>query len=120
MSTISTAIIKLEQLITENHVEPKVEETVKIVLSLLKDRTILFLEWNEIDIQVIARQRIAQMYDVKESEIKEKPLPRELVIDVIDLLDKYNDCNYGISWDTIRSTMDMIEFGDLEEYLIGE
>ena len=114
MSTIDTAIIKLERLFELSN-----NSTIKEVLDLLKDRTVLLLEWNEIDIQQVARQRIAQMYDVEKDKIRENPLPRDLVIDVIDLLDKYYDCNYGITWDTINSTMDMIDFADLEAYHVG-
>lgn len=118
MSTIDTVIGKLETLITENHVAPKVENAVKEVLSLLKDRTVLLLEWNELDIQKVAREKLANMENCEEYEIIEKPLLRNDVVAVIDLLDKYYDCNYGITWETINSTLDSIALPDSELCLV--
>ena len=83
MSTIDTVIGKLENLITENHVEPKVENAVKEVLSLLKDRTVLLLEWNEADVQKVAREQIAFKNDYSMHEIIEKPLLRNQVANIL-------------------------------------
>lgn len=121
MSTIDTVIGKLEELllivkegeeIPEEDLEQLdlgyVEMKVADILARLKDRTVLLLEWNEIDIQKAAREKLANMEDCEEDEIKENPLTREQVIDVIDLLDKYYDCNYGITWEAIQYQLDSI------------
>jgi hypothetical protein len=112
MSTIDTVVDKLREL--EHVPEEKVDSLVQEIISLLTDRTILLLEWNEIDIQKVAREKLANMENCEEDEIKENPLTRAQVIDVIDLLDKYYDCNYGITWDTINSTLDEITLPDSE------
>ena len=118
MSTISTAIIKLEQLITENHVEPKVEEVVKKVISLLTDPTVLLLEWNELDVQKMAGEIIAHLGNVAREDIIDNPLPRKDVEWVISRLEHYYDCNYGITWDSIRNILDEVDLPKAEDCLI--
>jgi len=108
MSTIDSAICDLERLITENHVEPKVEDVVKKVIADLSSRTVLILEWNGADVQKVAREKLSFLEDCKIEEIKENPLTEEQVIDVITHLDKYYDCNYGIDWGTINCALDNI------------
>ena len=59
-------------------------------------------------------EHMIALHDIEEDDIIENPLSREQVIDVIDLLDKYYDCSYGITWDTIDNTLDDIELPSLE------
>lgn len=106
MSTIYSVVGKLEALITENHVAPKVEELVKEVLSSLTDKTKLFIEWNEIDVQAVAREKLSFMGDCTVDEIIDNPLSREDVKNVIEFLDDHMDCNYGITWETISCAID--------------
>ena len=117
MSTIYSAVDKLRALITENHVEPKVEEVVKEVISLLTDPTVLLLEWNEEDVQTVARSKLAQLFDVEEEDLVEKPLSKDNVEYVISRLDKYHDCNYGITWDSVDDALDDVVLPSLEEVL---
>ena len=118
MSTIDTVIGKLETLITENHVEPKVENAVKEILSLLKDRTVLLIEWNGIDIQKAAREIIAFSSDFSIDDIIANPLPKDDVEWVIARLDKYYDCNYGITWDSIRDALNEVSLPKAENCLV--
>lgn len=118
MSTVHSAVDKLRALITENHVEPKVEEVVKKVISLLTDPTVLILEWNEIDVQTVAREIIAFDSDFSIADIIENPLPKDDVEWVIARLGKYYDCNYGITWDSIRDGLNEVSLPKAEDCLV--
>jgi hypothetical protein len=125
MSTINTVIKKLNDLRFEvldgdsipvedldqlclGYVAGQLEE----ILSLLTDETVLLLEWNEIDIQKVAREKLANMENCEEEDIIEKPLSRAQVIEVLEHLDNYYDCNYGITWEKINSALDIITLPD--------
>lgn len=116
MSVIRAAIEKIDEMISKlPNTESLLETELKEIKDLLTDDTVLFLEWGEEDIQNVARQRIAYTEDVEECKIKENPLTREQVADVIGLLEKQYDCNYGITWDNIYSVMDYIDLPVLIE-----
>jgi len=115
MSTIDSAVNKLNDLLSELPLRNSfIVKEIQDIIDLLNDRTVLLLEWNEKDIQQVAREKLAEMENCEKEEIIENPLTRELVIDVIDLIDKYYDCNYGVTWETINSTLDSITLPDRE------
>jgi len=115
MSTIDSAVNKLNDLLSELPLRNSfIVKEIQDIIDLLNDRTVLLLEWNEKDIQQVAREKLAVMENCEKEEIIENPLTRELVIDVIDLIDKYYDCNYGVTWETINSTLDSITLPDRE------
>lgn len=87
----------------------------KKLKDILTDKTVLLLEWNEQDIQRVARERIAHIEDVEDCEIVENPLPREDVETVISILEKQYDCNYGITWEHLAFAMDYIKLPSLSE-----
>lgn len=127
MSTIRTVVEKLEEFIKElNEIEVDASDCTLVyadsiandlqqILKLLTDKTVLLLEWNERDIQRVARERIAHIEDVEDCEIVENPLPREDVEIVISVLEKQYDCNYGITWEHIACAMDYIQLPSLSE-----
>lgn len=130
MSTINFVvdkIKKLQQRIDENMEESAIQqpgteaiskvsllESLSEIITLLKSETVLFLEWNEDDVQGVARQRIAHIEDVEECEIKENPLTKEQVADVLRILEKQYDCNYGITWEHLHMAMDYIDLPNID------
>jgi hypothetical protein len=118
MSTIYRVIDELEKLLNDqDRTQGSVDTSIKDVLKLLKDRTVLLLEWNELDIQQMARVKIAQNNDYAVDDIIESPLTREQVVDVIGILDNYYDCNYGITWNSIDNALDDIDLPDVKACL---
>jgi len=122
MSTIDTAVEKLKILVEElNEIDEEQYEEVcrdavvidiKKVISLLTDPTVLLIEWNEIDIQGVAREKLANMDNVKIEQIIENPLPKERVEVIIALLEHRYDCNLGVTWDTINCILDEVVLPD--------
>ena len=115
MSTIRRVLEKLEPLIFNSPIKHEYKKELAEIRGLLTDKTVLFLEWNEQDIQGVARKRIAHIEDVKECEIIENPLTKEDVETVISVLEKQYDCNYGITWEHIACAMDYIKLPSLSE-----
>ena len=127
MSRIRTVTEKIDSMITElENIEPDetdsklvvaeaIIEELKELKELLTDKTVLFLEWNEEDVQAVARQRIAYLEDVEECEVKENPLNREQVERVLEVLEKQYDCNYGITWEHLTMAMDYIDLPNIIE-----
>lgn len=105
-----TPVEDLEQL-NLSYVLDKLEE----IKALLTDKTVLFLEWGEDDVQAVARQQIAFLENVEEDTIKENPLTKEQVARVLELLDGQYDCNYGITWCHLTMALDYIDLPNLEE-----
>ena len=87
----------------------------KELKELLTDKTVLFLEWGEDDVQAVARQQIAFLENVEEDTIKENPLTKEQVARVLEVLEKQYDCNYGITWEHLAMAMDYIDLPDIIE-----
>jgi len=108
MSTIQTAVEKLQNLILNSPIANDYKKDLAEVISLLTRKDVLLLEWNSIDIQSVARDKIAAMDDCKVEDIIENPLTQEQVELVIDLLEDQYDCNYGITWETISCQLDSI------------
>ena len=105
--TVKIAVEKLK-LLLDSYVtmEASVGEEIQNVINLLEDPKMLLIEWGEDDIQLKAKERKAWLLDIKEEEVEEKPLTDEQVIEVVELLDRKHDCNYGITWDHISATLD--------------
>ncbi|HAX18413.1 MAG TPA: hypothetical protein DCY00_07460 [Actinobacteria bacterium] len=121
MSTIDNTIEKLDNLLTKLQISDScLASELNEIKALLTDKTVLILEWNEEDIQKAAREKIANLHDIVVEKIIEKPLRREDVEWVISRLDKYYDCNYGITWETINSSLDDISLPDAESVIIKE
>ena len=102
MSAVKNAIGKLDEFINAmsectSLMEIALCTALKEIKDILEDKTVLILEWNEIDVQQVARERIAYIEDVDECDIKENPLTREQVITVLEVLEKQYDCNYDIT-----------------------
>ena len=112
MSTISTVIDKLREL--EHVPEEQMEMKIHDIIVMLTDPTVLLIEWNELDVQQITREKLSFMEDCKVDEIIEEPLTKAQVAYVIDLLNSRYDCNYGITWDTIRCILDEVLLPDSE------
>ena len=116
MSRIRTVIEKIDSMIAEMPiVDAIIEIWLKEIKELLTDKTVLFLEWGEADVQAVARQRIAYLEDVEKCEVKENPLTREQVERVLEVLEKQYDCNYGITWEHLAIAMDYIDLPNIIE-----
>ena len=116
MSRIRTVIERIDSMIAEMPiVDAIIEIWLKEIKELLTDKTVLFLEWGEEDVQAIARQRIAYLEDVEECKVKENPLNREQVERVLEVLEKQYDCNYGITWEHLAMAMDYIDLPTIIE-----
>lgn len=123
MSAIREAVDKIDRMFEKTKameasfpsVAALYQHDLKELKDILTDKTVLFLEWNEQDIQRVARERIAHIEDVEDCEIVENPLPREDVEIVISILEKQYDCNYGITWEHLAFAMDYIKLPSLSE-----
>lgn len=116
MSRIRTVVEKIDSIISRFPVlNTQLEKDLKELKELLTDKTVLFLEWGEEDVQAIARQRIAYLEDVEECEVKENPLNRKQVERVLEVLEKQYDCNYGITWEHLTMAMDYIDLPNIIE-----
>ena len=116
MSRIRTVVEKIDSMISRFPVlNTQLEKDLKELKELLTDKTVLFLEWGEEDVQAIARQRIAYLEDVEECEVKENPLNRKQVERVLEVLEKQYDCNYGITWEHLTMAMDYIDLPNITE-----
>ena len=116
MSRIRTVIEKIDSMIAEMPiVDTIIEIQLKELKELLTDKTVLFLEWGEEDVQAIARQRIAYLEDIEECEVKENPLTREQVERVLEVLEGQYDCNNGITWEHLAMAMDYIDLPKIIE-----
>ncbi len=118
MSTINTVIDRLDLLLSNFAFDKNTSSELTEIRDMLTDPTVLLLEWNAIDVQTKAREKIAFLNDVEIEEVIENPLSREDVEWVISRLDKYYDCNYGITWDSISSALEDITLPDAENCLI--
>jgi len=114
MSTIDTAIEKIKSLKSQFIVVGEAETILDEVISLLTDKKVLFIEWNALDFQAAARQKIARMANVEENEIIENPLSQEDLEMVVKLLNSHYDANVGVTWDTINCILDDIALPDVE------
>lgn len=127
MSRIRTVTEKIDSMIDElDNIEPDetdsklvvaeaIIEDLKEIKELLTDKTVLFLEWNEEDVQAAARQQIAFLESVKEEEIKEYPLTKEQVVHVLEMVDRVYDCNYGVTWEDLIISLDCIDLPNITE-----
>ena len=115
MSRIRTVIEKIDNYILNTPIKHEYKFQLIELKELLTDKTVLFLEWGEEDVQAIARQRIAYLEDVEECEVKENPLNREQVERVLEVLEKQYDCNYGITWEHLAMAMDYINLPNIIE-----
>ena len=105
--TVKIAVEKLKLLLDSYVImEASVGEEIQNVIDLLEDPKMLLIEWGEDDIQLKARGRKAWLLDLKEEEVEEKPLTDKQVIEVIELLDRTHNCNYGITWEHISAALD--------------
>ena len=111
MSAVKNAIEKLDETIG------KLDETMKNlqkIKNILEDKTVLIIEWNEADVQQVAREMIASIKNVEEDTIIDNPLTKEQVIIVLEELEDHYDCNYGISWSNLRCAMDYIQLPSID------
>jgi len=119
MSTIKAAVEKLQLIIdTPDHDSYGVwemKDDIQKVISLLTAKDVLFLEWNAIDIQQQAREKLSFMENCEASEIIDNPLSQKDVEEVIDLLEDRYDCNYGITWETINCVLDELSLPDRDQ-----
>ena len=116
MSRIRTVVEKIDSMIERLPNRTfLIELDLRELKELLTDKTVLFLEWGEEDVQAIARQRIAYLEDVEECEVKENPLNRKQVERVLEVLEKQYDSNYGITWEHLTMAMDYIDLPNIIE-----
>lgn len=119
-STVSWVARMLDKVLEEEKgLSPEGRERISGLIGELKNPKMFLIEWGEEDIQQTARKRIAWNLDVEKEQIIENPLSEEEVIEVIRLLEKTHDCNYGMTWDHIDCALDSIGFSAItENYLI--
>lgn len=120
MSTINTVIDKLRIAleVTDFSLIPGTQGLLREAVALLTDPTVLLLEWNEEDVQQVAREIIAFNSDFSTDDIVANPLSKDDVEFVIGMLDKYYDCNYGITWDSIRDGLNEVSLPKAEDCLV--
>jgi len=114
MATIETAVEKLQDLILKSPIANEYKKDIAEVISLLTDKTVLFIEWNSVDFQQAAREKLALMDNVKEVDIIDEPLTKEMLENLVTLLDDYYDAGEGVTYETISNLLDHVSLPDTE------
>lgn len=83
------------------------EQCVAYMLQKPADEKMIALLWGEYDVRSvnIDENGVSEVDD----EFTGTPLTDEQVSDVLGLMEKNHDCNYGISWDTISEYVYMVK-----------
>lgn len=119
MSAVKNAIGKLDIMLDAmseltSIMDVAMRKALTEIKDILEDKTVLFIEWSEPDVQQVAREMIACRNGIEEDTIIENPLTREQVITVIETLERNHDCNYGITWEYLKYAMEYIDLPSLD------
>lgn len=108
--TVNRAIERLKDIQKHHPTIGGIQE----VIEMLEDPKMLLIEWGAEDVQIKAKERKAWLLDITEKEVEEKPLTDKQVAEVIELLERTHDCNYGITWEHIDSALDNLGYPEVD------